>query len=97
MIRNSYKSDLKWLRNQESRWHELETKKFKKLPQLSSKILERFLKEKDLDSRTKRLIKQHLLNRKKTKEIAKDMSQYRRSWTAAEKAGENQLILNEKK
>jgi hypothetical protein len=43
------------------------------------------------------LIKQQLLNRKRTKEIAKDMSQYRRSLTAAEKAGENQLILNEKK
>jgi hypothetical protein len=55
-----YISDLKWLRSQESRWHELETKKFKKLPQLSSQKLERFLKEKDLDTRTKRLIKQQL-------------------------------------
>jgi transposase InsO family protein len=75
-----YIHDKKWLRCQEIGWHELESRKFKRLPQISSATLERFLKENEVEVRTKKLIKWELLKRRRTREISNEMKQYRQAW-----------------
>jgi len=64
--------DLEWLKRQQEGW-QLNKRRFKKLPQLLSKTLNRFLQELKVQYRTKGLIKIELTRQEHAKEYVKSL------------------------
>ena len=72
-IELQYEHDLQWIKKQQNKEYCLETTRYKRLPQLTSKTLERFLNEKKLQFKTKSVVRTELEKRERSRKNWKSM------------------------
>jgi hypothetical protein len=72
-IQVQYEHDLEWLKKQQNKEYSLEISRYKRLPQLTSKTLEKFLNEPKIQYKTKSIVKKELEKRERARRNWKSM------------------------